>query len=412
MAEEKYKSIAIGAGVALGIVTLAFLALAGFFVWREIARARQVAASSSSPSSPSPTPLSIPDLVKTIKPSVVIITTYDYEGKSTGLGSGFFIAPTQVVSNWHVIEDSFRAEIKTASGETYHVKGTVALDKASDLALLQIDIPPNLIAALTMAQSGPVEGERIVAVGNPLGLEGTISDGIVSGIREIPDLGRLMQITAPVSPGSSGGPVVNMTGQVIGVTRASLKVGQNLNFAVPGEKVLDLKAGALKTLPELVRADAEKYYTLAKTYAEKGDYDKALEQADEAIEKDPSYEEAWFQVGYSAGELGDYKRAFAAYVTVTKLNPRSFTAYYNMGIMDNKLQLWDEAVSSLTTAATINPKDPDTQFGLAIAQCNKGETQGAVKAYRRLLILSQSKAQNFADSYSTCLESADTLTSP
>ncbi len=77
-----------------------------------------------------------------------------------------------------------------------------------------------------------------------MGLEKTVSEGIVSAIRKMPQLGDIIQISAPISPGSSGGPVFNTSGVVIGVARATYRTGQNLNFAVPGQKVLELKGGS------------------------------------------------------------------------------------------------------------------------------------------------------------------------
>src|SRR4029078_11155566 len=137
-----------------------------------------------------------------------------------------------IISNWHVVDECYRAEVKTADGSIYHIKGILASDKEADLVLLEVEIPPGKAKFLKVAGNPPDEGERIVVIGNPLGLEGTVSDGIVSGIRDLPKLGRLIQLTAPISHGSSGGPVVNMFGDVVGVARAALSEGQNLNFAV------------------------------------------------------------------------------------------------------------------------------------------------------------------------------------
>jgi S1-C subfamily serine protease len=412
MLESKYKSIAIGTGIALVLMVGAFIVLAGIFIWREASREDPVKAATVGSPSPSPTPLSIPDLVRNIKPSVVAITTYDSENKKTGLGSGFFITPTQVVSNWHVIADSFKAEAKTTTGKTYAVKGTVAFDKESDLALLQIDIPASTIMPLPLAANPPTEGERVVAIGNPVGLEGSVSDGIVSGIRDIPELGRMLQISAPVSPGSSGGPVVNMMGEVVGVTRGALEAGQNLNFAVLAEKVSALKAGKLKTLPELVRGDAEKFSKDAQALIEKRDYTSAIEQAAKATGKDPTFEMAWFQQGQCAVELGNYKDALAAFQRVTQINPKSYEAYNNIGAINNRLQIWDDAIVSLKKAEAISPQKAEVHLNLAEAECNSGQTQAAGAEYRKLLLLNRSKAATFFNDYSSCLESAGITNGP
>jgi hypothetical protein len=91
-----------------------------------------------------------------------------------------------------------------------------------------------------LANSSPREGDKIIVVGNPLGLEGSISDGIVSAFRTTRDLGKLIQITAPISPGSIGSPVINTNGEVIGVATLNLEGGQNLNFAISSERLISL----------------------------------------------------------------------------------------------------------------------------------------------------------------------------
>src|SRR5207249_3671535 len=121
---------------------------------------------------------------KRIKPSVVEITTYDAAGAPDSVGSGFFTGPQRVLSNWHVIEGSYHAEIKTSDSNVYTVKGILASDKDADLVMLEIDITPNKVPTLELSSIPPDEGERVIVIGNPLGLEGTVSDGIVSAIRD------------------------------------------------------------------------------------------------------------------------------------------------------------------------------------------------------------------------------------
>src|SRR5207248_4620099 len=89
---------------------------------------------------------------------------------------------------------------------------------------------------LSLERTSPQEGESIVVIGNPFGLEGSVTNGIVSAVRDIPGFGRIIQITAPISPGSSGSPVVNMQGQVIGVATLQITGGQSVNFAIPSDR--------------------------------------------------------------------------------------------------------------------------------------------------------------------------------
>src|SRR6266581_3447410 len=203
---------------------------------------------------PAPSQDQLPDLVRRIKPSAVAIETFDARGEKVSRGSGFFIDLDRVVTNRHVIEGAYRAEVHLNSGNTYQVKSVIAVDAEGDLALLKVDAPPNLVRPLSLDRTSPQEGESVVVIGNPFGLEGSVTNGIVSAVRDIPGFGRIIQITAPISPGSSGSPVVNMQGQVIGVATLQITGGQSVNFAIPSERISQLQSGILMSLSDLVVA--------------------------------------------------------------------------------------------------------------------------------------------------------------
>src|SRR5918993_4733234 len=168
---------------------------------------------------------SLPTLVKRVKPAVVAISTYDASGEAVMTGSGFFLRPGQVVTNLHVVRGAVRAEIKTLDGKgrVFPVNGTLAVDEEGDLALLSVETPTARSSEL--ASDIPDEGEPIFVIGNPLKLEGSVSDGIVSAVREVPNSYRIIQITAPISHGNSGSPVFNLRGQVLGVVTVKVTNG-------------------------------------------------------------------------------------------------------------------------------------------------------------------------------------------
>src|SRR5262249_54061636 len=136
----------------------------------------------------------LPELVRRVKPSVVSVLTYDVKGEPLISGSGFFVRPGEVMTNMPVIKGARRVEIHTVEGKgrPYAVTGALAVDEEADLALLKVDLPPEKSHPLAMTMALPEEGEKIFVIGNPLRLEGSVSDGIVSAIREVPDLGRII----------------------------------------------------------------------------------------------------------------------------------------------------------------------------------------------------------------------------
>ena len=194
---------------------------------------------------------SLPELIKRVVPAVVTVVGYNAAGKVIRLGSGVFIDPEgHLITNLHVIKGVARAEVKLLKGEVYPLTEMVAADEKADLVKLVVNLPGGAPHYLPVSGARPEAGVRVIVMGSPLGLEQTATDGMVSAIRTVRDRGEFLQISAPISPGSSGGPVVSMEGQVIGIATFQIK-GQNINFAVPGYRVLALRDGPPRPLPGL-----------------------------------------------------------------------------------------------------------------------------------------------------------------
>jgi len=174
---------------------------------------------------------SIVQIVKKNLKSVVTIIAVDKNSQPMSLGSGFFINKQgDVATNAHVVKGAYRVIVRW-KGKNKTSRSIKRFDKRFDLAV--IDSGHVNVPSVSLGDSEVVQvGEKVLALGNPHGLEGTVSDGILSGIRQLEKV-RYLQITAPISPGSSGGPVLNSSGRIIGIATASYLRGQNLNFAVP-----------------------------------------------------------------------------------------------------------------------------------------------------------------------------------
>lgn len=191
----------------------------------------------------------LPSLIKRIQNSVVSVLAFRESGLLLRQGSGFFVGRSgHLVTNRHVLEGAARAEIKTSRGEFYPITRVVAENREADLVVVSVAIPLSAVSPIRMAPTLPEAGEQILVIGSPLGLEQTVSEGIVSAIREVPSIGKIIQTTAAVSRGSSGSPVVNLNGHVIGIATFQLVEGQNLNFAVAATEVLKLKLSHGKPL--------------------------------------------------------------------------------------------------------------------------------------------------------------------
>ncbi len=195
--------------------------------------------------------LSVTEVVSRSRAAVVQIVISDQAGKEIALGSGFLVsADGKIVTNYHVIDAAHSAVAKMADGSFFPVAGVLEADRDKDLAVLKVDgkgLPFLMIAS----GLGLHVGDHVVAIGSPLGLEGSVSDGIVSALREEAPGREWIQTTAPVSHGNSGGPLLNMEGSVVGVITwgVNTEQGQNLNFAIPSDVVKSVLSMSTEMLP-------------------------------------------------------------------------------------------------------------------------------------------------------------------
>ncbi|HVV88314.1 MAG TPA: trypsin-like peptidase domain-containing protein [Kofleriaceae bacterium] len=185
-----------------------------------------------------PHPLDAKEIVQQSKPAIVRIE--DEDGR---VGTGFAIDPAgQVATNLHVVVGASDIKVTLLDGTVLPVNQVVALDPEHDLAIIHVS-PAKPLPVLQLGDSDKVAaGDPVVAIGNPLGvLDYTVSDGLIAAIRQLTPGVTLLQISAPISQGSSGGPLFNPFGEVIGVAVAISTEGQNLNFAVPSNYVRALR---------------------------------------------------------------------------------------------------------------------------------------------------------------------------
>ncbi len=194
----------------------------------------------------------IPAIAKAANGAIVTIITATND-KPIAQGTGFLVsADGVIVTNYHVIETGNVAIVKFPDDTAFPVDGVLAADKVRDLAVIKIH--GKTFRTLTLGNSDHIQvGEEVVAIGNPLSLESTVSNGIISGVRTSKEHGRkFLQTTAPISPGSSGGPLFNMLGEVVGVNTMYLEGGENLNFAIPindAKRLLLANSSTLQQFP-------------------------------------------------------------------------------------------------------------------------------------------------------------------
>ena len=323
-----------------------------------------------------------PQIAEKTLAATVYLEMQDSKGLLLGFGSGFFVRDNLIATNYHVIEGAARGTAKLVGKfTTYTIEGVTATDKTNDLALLKVTAPG--IKPLPLGNSTDVKiGETVYVAGNPKGLEGTFSNGIISSLRDKNTKERL-QMTAPISPGSSGGPVLNSKGEVIGVSFMTLVGGQNLNFAIPSRYLTELltksKSKPAKPLAQGNRSiSAKTYFMWGNTKYDLGDYKGAITDYTQAIRLNPDDADAYNNRGNAKGNLGQHFAAIADYDIAIRLNPDDAKAYYNRGTAKSKLGQHFAAIADFDIAIRLNPDHANAYNNRGVAKSHLGQHFAAI----------------------------------
>ncbi|MET0595543.1 MAG: trypsin-like peptidase domain-containing protein, partial [Polyangiaceae bacterium] len=205
-------------------------------------------------SEPAPSALRTPaQIAARSTPSVVSVRT------EQSLGTGFIVSPDGLIAtNLHVIAGNADITVTLADHREFQVVEIWNGDRQRDLVIMRIQAKK--LPVIPLGNSDEIHpGDAIVAIGHPLGLEDTVSNGIVGAVRKLDKSLTVLQITAPIAPGSSGGPLFNDHGEVIGVATAIMLGGQNINFGVPVSYLKELlKKPAAVSLETFAAATAER----------------------------------------------------------------------------------------------------------------------------------------------------------
>ncbi len=331
---------------------------------------------------PAQTILPAEDIAEKALAATVYLEMKDTNGKTLGIGSGFFVKPNLIATNYHVIEGAAKGTAKlVGKSTTYNIEGVTATDKTNDLAILKVTALG--IKPLSLGDSDKVRtGETVYVAGNPKGLEGTFSNGIISSKRS-EDTKERLQMTAPISPGSSGGPVLNKKGEVIGVSFAGHPAldAQNLNFAIPSEylKKLLKQPKPVKPLSEEKQSiSAETYLLWGNVKCVFDDYAGAIKDYTTAIQLKPDFVKAYNSRGVAKTELGQYFAAILDYDTAILFKPDYAEAYLNRGVANFGWKKYFAAISDYDTAIRLKPDYADAYLNRGNAKYRLGQDFAAI----------------------------------
>lgn len=318
-------------------------------------------------------------------PSVVVLITEDLSGQQTALGSGFFVANDMVATNYHVIKGAARIWARRIDQRgQLSVAELVGSDEENDISILRLVGGSG--RPLMLARGPQVGiGDEVFVIGNPEGLEGTFSQGIVSAIR-----GRqYIQITAPISHGSSGGPVLNRYAEVIGIALGTFENGQNLNFAVPVgylsrlvAQTTSFSARSRASVRGSVRLSAKAYYDRGEILFAQGDLQGALRSYKQALRINPRYADALSAVAWTNEALGSDSQAIEYYRKAIRIRPGDFFPYEQLGRLYDQQGLINQEVALALDRVRAIPGDFQSYWSLAELYEKLGRDQDAINVYK------------------------------
>ena len=312
-----------------------------------------------------------------VKDSVVIIKTLNKQDEAVALGSGVVLPSGKIATNCHVVKGG--ASFQVGRSESLVPAMFHAGDENKDLCLLlafkRVGTPAQIGKAVTLKV-----GDTVYAVGAPKGLELSLSNGIVSQLRSGPP--PLIQTTAAISHGSSGGGLFDSEGRLVGLTTLYIDDGQSLNFAMPVEWLEGIQPG--KGMESKQRSKVD-WITRAAALEEKWDWQRLLAWGSQWVKAEHNDAGAWFAIGRSHQNLGQLEQAITAYRQTIRINPEYHSAWHNLGMVYAKLERYDDAVVALRQSIRGDPSNPKTWFILGVVYKDQNRSDDAVSAFRQTL---------------------------
>jgi len=345
---------------------------------------------------------SLSHLVKRIRPAVVTIVSYDHNRKVLAQGTGFLVDKRGViVTNCHVVKGALYAEAITYAGKKHRIGVVLAENRLLDLIKVWGVEADNNVSWLPISKSPPAIGDRVAVLGSPMGLDQTVTEGIVSAIRSLPDLGTYFQISAPISPGSSGSPVVNMRGEVIGVATSQIVGGQNLNFAVAAKHILNLLLEENpRTIDDWIGTDDDsrilEFMNKAWSLVASGRKEFAIPWFQRVIQEVPCDGlaiVAWRMIGACYHEVGKTEEGIRFFEKATRTHSNCAEVHYMLGVCYGWADRYPDAMQSLKQTIRLDPRHARAHKHLGLIYAVYGNRNAAIQEYQVLKSIDSSMAE-------------------
>jgi len=338
--------------------------------------------------------------------STVVVENINAKGKVQSMGSGVVLPDGDVVTNCHVIKGASRLKVRIGNKEHPATLRYSDWDRdVCSLSIASLSAPAVVVGSTKTLKVGA----KVYAIGAPKGLELTLSDGIVSSLREV-EGGHYIQTTAAISPGSSGGGLFDENGALVGLTTFYFTEGQNLNFAVPVEWVNELAKRSTKA--PAVAQPVTQWLNKTIELESRKDWPALLEHSRRWTKAQPGSGMAWNSLGVAYGNAGQSAKAIEAYQQALRINPEHAEAWYNLGNAYDNAGQSAKAIEAYQQAVRIDPEFSWAWNNLGNAYDNAGQSAKAIEAFQQALRINPEYAKawnNLGVTYVTAGQSAKAI---
>jgi len=327
--------------------------------------------------------------------SIVVIHAYDGEGNAINQGGGVVTGSNTVTTNCHVIEDAARIDVHYRQ----QVLSATSAAANAERDLCQLTVAQLNAPRATLNTGRLRVGQRVYAIGAPEGLELTLTEGLVSSLREF-EGSQYIQTSAAISQGSSGGGLFDAEGRLVGITAFFIAEGQSLNFALPAGWVAELAARGGKPAAKgaVESAEARWLRRLSEARAKK-DWFAALTLAQQWVRSTPRNARAWHELGDAHQAINRPRRAIPAYQQAVRYNAESFDTWLNLGASYLALNQHDRSLEASQEALRIKPGDARATYNLGAAYFGQGQHDKVKEVHAQLRKLDGALANEFGKRY-------------
>jgi len=327
--------------------------------------------------------------------SVVVIHAYDGDGNPVNQGGGVVTARELVTTNCHVIVGAVTLEVHIRQ-QTYAATPATANE---DRDLCQIKVPQLNAPRVTLYTGRVRVGQRVYAIGAPEGLELTLTEGLISSLREF-DGSQYIQTSAGISQGSSGGGLFDVEGRLIGITAFFVGEGPNLNFALPAAWIVELERGSRARTVDSGQDGAEARWLQRVSEARaKKDWPNVVSLSQQWVRVMPRNARAWQELGDAYSATNRPRRAIPAYQQAVRYDGESFDAWHNLGWTYLALNQYDRAIEAIQEALRVKPGHARATYNLGAAYHGQGQRGKVQEVHGQLRKLDPALAAQFAKRY-------------